>query len=287
MTSSLATLPRPAKPLLTIRPPGRWARLSLREVWLYRDLLLTFAQRDVKVRYKQTALGVIWVILQPLLAAAIFVFVFGLIAGMPSEGVPYIVFSYAGLLAWNAFNGTLTRASASVVDNARLVSKVYFPRLMLPLSTVGTTLVDFAVAGTLLVAMLAWYRINPGWPVLLIPFWITILLVGAIGLGLWTSALMVSYRDLQYALPPFLQLMLYASPVGYSASSLEKLSPKVRTIYFLNPLSSLIEGFRWSVLGTGSIHWGWVLYSVVFFGGVLSIGLVAFKRMERQFADVI
>ena len=278
---------RPAKPLLTIRPAARWAKLSLRELWLYRDLLYTFAQRDVKVRYKQTALGVIWVILQPLLASAIFLFVFGMIAKLPSENVPYLVFAYAGLLAWNAFNGTLTRASASVVENARLVSKVYFPRLMLPLSTTGTTLVDFAVAAGPLAVMLAWYRINPGWPVLLLPLWMAVLLAGAVGLGLWTSALMVRYRDLQYALPPFMQLMLYASPVGYSASQLDMLSSKVRTIYYLNPLSSLIEGFRWSALGTGSVHWGWVLYSAAVVVVVMFVGLVSFKRMERQFADVI
>jgi lipopolysaccharide transport system permease protein len=286
-TSLPPAFSRPSRPLLTIRPPGRWARLSLREVWLYRDLLYTFAQRDVKVRYKQTALGVIWVILQPLLAAAIFAFVFGRIANMSSERVPYLVFSYAGLLAWNAFNGTLTRASASVVDNARLVSKVYFPRLMLPLSTLGTTLVDFAVASVLLVVMLAWYRINPGWPLLLLPFWLAVLLAAAIGLGLWTSALMVRYRDMQYALPPFLQLMLYASPVAYSASYVEHLSAKFRVIYFLNPLSSLIEGFRWSVLGTGAMHWPWVAYSVAITFAVLFVGLFEFKRMERQFADVI
>ena len=139
----------------------------------------------------------------------------------------------------------------------------------------------------LLIVMLAWYRINPGWPLLLLPFWLAMLLAGAIGLGLWTSALMVRYRDLQYALPPFLQLMLYASPVAYSASYVEHLSAKLRVIYFLNPLSSLIEGFRWSMLGTGAMHWAWVGYSVAVTAVVLGLGLVEFKRMERQFADVI
>jgi homopolymeric O-antigen transport system permease protein len=278
---------RSQHPLQSIRPPGRWARLSLRELWLYRDLLFTFAQRDIKVRYKQTALGIIWVILQPLIAAAIFAFVFGRIANMSSGKAPYLVFSYIGLLAWNAFNGTLTRAGASVVENSRLVSKVYFPRLMLPLSTVGTTMVDFVVAALLLVVMLIHYRIAPGWQLLTLPFWLLLLVAAAVGLGLWTSALMVSYRDLQYALPPFLQLMLYASPVAYTAANLKDLPHKVQAFYFLNPLASLIEGFRWSILGEGLIRWGWVAYSAGVVIGVFAMGLVAFKRMERKFADVI
>jgi lipopolysaccharide transport system permease protein len=279
MTSTSAPIP-----FLSILPPRRWAPLSLRELWIYRELLYTLAERDIKVRYKQTLLGVLWVVLQPLLAAAIFAFVFGRIAKMSSDGVPFIVFSYAGLLGWNAFNSTLSRSSASVVENARLVSKVYFPRLMLPVSTLGTTLIDFAVSCGLLVIMMAVYRIVPSWPLLLLPVWLALLLAAAVGMGLYTSALMVTYRDLQYALPPFLQLMLYACPVAYSASSVPA---GLRKYYYINPLAGLLEAFRWSILGHGAIHWGGVAYDATFVIILLAGGLLAFKRMERKFADVL
>jgi lipopolysaccharide transport system permease protein len=278
------TSPPAQVPFLSILPPRRWAPLSLRELWIYRELLYTLAERDIKVRYKQTLLGVLWVVLQPLLAAAIFAFVFGRIAKMSSDGVPFIVFSYAGLLGWNAFNSTLSRSSASVVENARLVSKVYFPRLMLPLSTLGTTLIDFAVSCGLLVVMMAVYRIAPSWPLLLLPIWLGLLVAAAVGLGLYTSALMVTYRDLQYALPPFLQLMLYACPVAYSASSVPA---GLLKYYYLNPLAGLLEAFRWSILGRGAIHWAAVAYAAAFVLVLLAGGLLAFKRMERKFADVL
>ena len=275
--------PRP--PLLSILPPRAWAPLSLRELWLHRDLLRTLTERDIKVRYKQTILGIVWVVLQPLLAAVIFTFVFGRIARLSSDGVPFMVFAYTGLLGWNAFNGTLTRASASVVENSRLVSKVYFPRLMLPLSTVGTTLIDFFVGAALLLVMMLVYRIVPvGWPLLMLPVWLGLLLAAAMGLGLYTSALMVSYRDLQYALPPFLQLLLYACPIAYSASSVPR---RLLPLYYLNPLAALLEGFRWSILGRGTVHWGSVAYAVTVVLGLLGFGLLTFKRMERRFADVL
>jgi len=283
----LADLSQHSKPLLTLRPPRRWAPLSLAEVWHYRDLLLTLAQRDVKVRYKQTALGILWVVLQPLLAALIFAFVFGRIARMDSEGIhPYFVFAYAGLLGWNAFNSTLTRASSSIVESNRLVSKVYFPRLVLPLSTCLTTLIDFTVALVLLVMMMAFFHIAPHWPALLLPAWLALLILLAIGIGLYTSALMVSYRDLQYALPPFLQLLLYASPVAYSAAA-APVPHRLLRYYYLNPVAGLLEGFRWSVFGTTQVHWGAVAYSAGMVVVVFIFGAISFKRMERRFADVI
>ena len=272
------------KPLLRIRPPRGWAALSLGDLWTYRDLLFTLAERDIKVRYKQTALGVIWVVLQPLIGAAIFTFVFGRVARMSSDGVPYMVFSFAGLLGWNAFNSTLTRASASVVDNARMVSKIYFPRLILPLSTIGSASIDFAVSACVMIVMMFVYRIHPGWPLLLMPVYLLLLFMAAIGIGLYTSALMVSYRDLQYALPPFMQFLLYASPVAYAASSVPA---SLRSIYYLNPLAALLEGFRWSILGTGQPHAAALAYSVVAVFVVFLVGLLSFKSMERRFADVI
>jgi lipopolysaccharide transport system permease protein len=283
------SLPRPH---LTIRPPGRWSSLNLTEMWQYRDLFWTLAARDVKCRYRQTALGVIWVILQPLLGAAIFTIVFGRVARLDSDGLPYMVFTFAGLLGWNAFNSTLTKASASVLQNSQLVSKVFFPRLILPLSTILSTLIDFAVAAVVMGVMMAAYGVVPGWAagvvpvwaILLLPVWLVLLTMLAVGLGLYTSALMVSYRDTQYAIPVLLQFLLYASPVAYSVSVVPG---NLRWLYLLNPISGLLQAFRWSLLGKGEMEWGYVAYSAAAVVAVFAFGVLAFKRMERKFADII
>jgi len=271
-------------PWVVIEPRSGWSALNLISVWRYRDLLLTLANRDVKLRYKQTALGVVWVILQPLLAAGIFTFVFGTVARMPSDGLPYFVFSYAGLLAWHSFNSTLTRASASVVGNAQLVAKVFFPRLILPLSTVLATLIDFVVALVLMIILMVVYGITPGWGVLLMPLWLLLLIALAVGIGVYTSALTVKYRDLQYVLPVLLQMLLYGSPVAYSVAAVPE---RYRPLYFLNPLSGLLEAFRWSLLGRGQLDWGYVVYSATCVVVCVVGGAFAFKKMERAFADVI
>lgn len=273
-----------ATPLFTIRASPRWAALNLRELWQYRDLLLTLAERDVKLRYRQTALGVVWVILQPLLGALIFAFVFGRVANLSGGGVPYIVFAYAGLLGWNAFNSTLTKASSCIVGNAHLVSKVFFPRLILPLSTVLSTLIDFIVAMSVMVVLLTIYGITPGWGILLLPAWLSLLVLFAVGMGLYTSALMVSYRDLQYAIPVLVQFLLYASPVAYSVSEVPQ---TMRWAYSLNPLVGLLEAFRWSLLGVGQPQWSLVAYSSMAVLATFVLGAIAFKRMERKFSDVI
>ncbi len=271
-------------PHLVIRPSSGWAALDLKQIWLYRDLLMTLASRDVKLRYRQTALGIIWVILQPLMAAGIFSFVFGKVAKLPSEGVPYIVFSYAGLLAWNAFNSTLTRASSVLVANSGLISKVYFPRLVLPLSTVPSTLIDFGVALGMMAVLMVIYGIVPGIGILLVPLWLALILMIAVGFGLYTSALMVSYRDVQYVLPVVTQMLLYASPIAYAVSAVPE---NLRAYYFLNPLSGLLEAFRWSMIGRGELNWGYVAYSAIFAILVFIGGAFSFKKMERRFADVI
>jgi lipopolysaccharide transport system permease protein len=272
------------EPHLVIEPRSGWSALNLVEVWQYRDLLFTLAERDVKLRYKQTALGVMWVVLQPLLAAGIFAIVFGRIAKLPTDGMPYFVFSFAGLLGWNAFNSTLTKSSACIVQNRPLVSKVYFPRLVLPLSTILSTLIDFAVAMGLMVAMMAWYGVAAHWGIMLLPLWLVLLITLAVGIGLYTSALMVSYRDLQHVIPVLLQFLLYATPVAYSMSAVPE---RWRGFFLFNPLTSLLEGFRWSLLGRGQVHWGWVAYSVACVAVTFVGGAFAFKRMERRFADVI
>jgi lipopolysaccharide transport system permease protein len=286
-TSGEAVKTRP-KPYLSIRPSSGWQALDLKQIWLFRDLLITLAERDVKLRYRQTALGVIWVILQPLIAAGIFAFVFGRVAGLPSEGVPYIVFSYAGLLAWNAFSTTLTKTSTVLVQNSGLISKVYFPRLVLPLSTILSTLIDFAVALLMMIVLMVIYRITPGPQVLLMPLWLLLVVTMAVGVGLYTSALMVSYRDVQYILPVVTQFLLYGSPVAYSLSfALSKIPEKYHFLYLMNPLSGLMDAFRWSLLGRGTLPLGAVLYSAAFTLVCFVGGAFAFKKMERKFADVI
>lgn len=274
----------PEQPHLVIRASSGWAALNLKQIWLYRDLLMTLAGRDVKLRYRQTALGVVWVILQPLMAAGIFSFVFGKVAKLPSDGVPYIVFSYAGLLAWNAFNSTLTKASGVLVANSGLISKVYFPRLVLPLSTVPSTLIDFGVALGMMAVLMVIYGITPGIGILLIPLWLALILMIAVGFGLFTSALMVSYRDVQYVLPVVTQMLLYASPIAYAVSAVPE---NLRAYYFLNPLSGLLEAFRWSMIGRGELNWGYVAYSAAFAILIFIGGAFSFKKMERRFADVI
>jgi len=218
------------KPHLSIRPSSGWAALDLRETWQFRDLLFSLAGRDLKLRYKQTALGVIWVVLQPLMAAGVFSFVFGKVAQMPSDNVPYFVFSFAGLLGWNLFSNTVTKASGCLVGNQQLISKIFFPRLVLPLSTIPSTMVDFGVAAGMMLLLLFTYHITPHWGLLLMPIWIALLLALSLGMGLIASALSVSYRDVQYILPVAMQILLYASPIAYSLTEvLKRLTPRLRS----------------------------------------------------------
>jgi len=273
----------PRQPLLKIRPPRGWAAINLRELWQARDLLFTLANRDIKLRYRQTILGVVWVLLQPLLAAGIFTLVFGLIAKLPSGGLPYFVFSYAGMLGWGIFNNVLSKSSASLVGNAQLVAKAYFPRLLLPLSTVVSSLLDFAVTLVVMVVLMLIYRVPLTAAFVLLPLWVILIAALAIGTGLYAASLTVSYRDVQYLMPVVLQLLLYASAVGYAVPDEPH---KVKMLLLLNPITGLIEAFRWSVLGS-TPHWWAVIYSSVLAIVALAAGAVAFKRMERKFADVI
>lgn len=272
------------RPHLTIRPSKGWVALNGRELWEFRDLLLTLGSRDLKLRYKQTVLGVIWVVLQPLMAAGVFSFVFGQVAKLPSDGLPYFLFSYAGLLGWNLFNNTVTKAGASLTGNAQLISKVYFPRLILPLSAVPSVLVDFAAAAVMMAVAMAVYAVVPPVAVLLLPFWALTLILSALGLGLVVTSLSVSYRDVQYILPVFMQILLYASPVAYSVSAVPG---HLRWVYDLNPLSAPLEAFRASLLGTPMPGTASLTYSGVVSVLLFAVGAYAFKRMERKFADVI
>jgi lipopolysaccharide transport system permease protein len=273
-----------SKPFLTIERRTGWIPLDLPEIWRFRDLLLTLAGRDIRLRYRQTLIGVAWVLLQPLITAGIFSFVFGIIAHLPSQGVPYLLLSYTGTLAYNVFSNTLSKASACLVGNSHLVSKVYFPRIVLPLSTAVSSLLDFVVCLVVLPFLMAIYHVHFGWQALLLPCWIAFILMLALGLGLFGAALTVSYRDVQYILPVALQMVFFASPVGYAVTTVPH---RFLGLYFLNPLASLIEAFRWSCIKTGDLHVGYLAYSMAFSLVALLLGSVAFRRMERKFADVI
>jgi lipopolysaccharide transport system permease protein len=281
----LETAILPREPLVKIRPPHGWAALDLSSVWRFRDLLMALASRDVKLRYKQTALGVVWVVLQPLMAAGVFSFVFGKVAKMNTDGVPVFLFTFAGLLGWNLFNNTVSKSSACLVGNAQLISKIFFPRLVLPFSTIPSALLDFGVAAGMMVVLMFAYRVVPTPAILLSPVFIVLLLMLSAGIGLWSAALTVSYRDVQYLLPVFLNLLMYASPVAYSVRNQ---SAQIQFIYNLNPLAPILEGLRWSLLGaTHPPSPGSAVYATAFSIALLVVGAFVFKRMERKFADVI
>jgi lipopolysaccharide transport system permease protein len=281
-----------AKPLFVIRARRGWGALHLAELWRFRDLLLALSGRDLKLRYKQTVLGVVWVILQPLISAGILSFVFGSVAKLNTP-VPYFLLSFAGLLGWNLFSGSVTRASVSMTGNSALVSKVYFPRMLLPLSATSSAFVDFAVAGAMMAVLMLVHGVRPGPEILLLPVWIVLLLMLAIGIGLFAAGLTVSYRDVGYVLPVVVQSLLYASPVAYT---LDQVPAKFRLLYLVNPIAPLLEGFRWSLLGSvhgaaGGVLAAPPLWSVAY-GATTSVvffvmGVALFGRMERRFADVI
>ena len=287
MPVSSSTIPdadsRP-RPYQTLRPSRGWTALNLAEIWQFRDLLASLSGRDLKLRYKQTALGVVWVVLQPLLSAGVFSFVFGTVAKLPSGKVPYLVFSFAGLLGWTFFSNVLTKVSGCLVGNSQLISKVYFPRLVLPLSNVASSLVDLGVSTGMMLVLMVVYRIVPSLTLLYLPVCLLVLTAVGIGLGLWAAALTVSYRDIQYILPVFLNILLYASPVAYSVTAVPE---RLRWLYLLNPLTPPLEGIRASLLGTAFPDARMLAVAAVLGAMLLVAGLYAFKRMERSFADVI
>jgi lipopolysaccharide transport system permease protein len=271
-------------PRVRIRPAQGWSALRLGELWEFRDVLVMLAWRDIKLRYKQTALGVVWVVLQPVLAASIFALVFGRFAHLPSEGQFYLPFVFAGLLGWNLFAGVLQRAGNSLVLEAKLITKVYFPRLLIPCASAAAALVDFAVSLVIMAALLAWYKIWPGVSLLWLPAVTGCTLLFALGMSLWISALNVRYRDFMYALPFLIQVWMYASPVVYG---MELIPDKWRPWFVLNPIAGLIEGFRCALLGTTMTTGSWLLYAAAITAVVLVSGAFFFRRIEREFADTL
>jgi lipopolysaccharide transport system permease protein len=270
--------------LTEISQTGRSLRSDLREIWLYRDLLFLLTSRDVTLRYKQSTLGVAWAVLQPLILMATFSIVFGRFAKLPSDGYPYPLFVLCALLPWQYFSRSVSGSSSSLVSSASLVTKVYFPRLILPISKTLSGLVDLCVSFVLLGCALAWYRVMPGWQFVLLPVFVAIATVTALAVGLWLTALNVRYRDIGLIVPFLVQIWMYVSPIAYSMNLVPE---RWRWIYSLNPLVGVVEGFRWALLGKAPPDAGPMLVSMLMVVLLLVGGLAYFRRTERNFADVI
>lgn len=271
-------------PQVVIQPSKSLFHLDLRPIWQYRELLYFLIWRDVKVRYKQTVIGAAWALLQPLMTMMIFTVIFSNFAKIPSDGLPYPIFAYTALLPWAYFAQAISGSSTSLVSSAHLISKVYFPRLIVPISAAVAPMVNFAIAFVILLAMMAWYDTTPTWGVLALPFLLCLTLVTALAVALWLSALNVRYRDVGHVIPFLVQCWMYLSPVAYPVSLVPG---KWRLIYSLNPMAGVIEGFRWALLGKESPDFWAITVSTTVILVLLMGGIVYFKRMERTFADVI
>jgi len=270
--------------LFTVREPSRGLSLRLKELLEFHELIYFLTWRDLKVRYKQTALGVLWAILQPLLTMVVFTIFFGSLAKIPSDGVPYPIFSYAALLPWQLFANGVTNSSNSLVNNSNLITKVYFPRLIMPISSVAGGLVDFCVAFLVLIGMMFYYGITPTLAILTLPIFILFAITTTFSVSLWLSALNVKYRDIRYTIPFLTQFWLFLTPIAYPSSLVPE---KWRFIYGLNPMAGVVEGFRWALLGKSNQDWYMICASVIIIIVLLIGGLIYFRRMERTFADII
>ncbi|HEX67889.1 MAG TPA: ABC transporter permease [bacterium] len=269
---------------LTIIRPPRGISLNLKELWEYRELLYFLIWRDIKVRYKQTLLGAGWAILQPFLSMVVFSIFFGKLAKIPTEGIPYPIFAYTALVPWNYFAHALNHGSLSLVEYQRIITKVYFPRILVPLASVLSGLLDFFIAFLVLIGMMFYYHTPPTLATLTFPFFLGIAIITAFGISLWLSALNVEYRDVRYALPFFTQFMLFLSPVVYSSTLVPE---KFQSLYGLNPMSGVIEGFRWALLGKAFPSPYLMVSSIGISLFLLFTGLLYFQRMERTIADIV
>ena len=273
-----------ALPTLLIEPGRGWAPLKLRDLWEYRDLLYFLTWRDIKVRYKQTALGAAWAIIQPLFTMLVFSLFFGGLAKVPSDGIPYSIFAYAALVPWIFFANGLSQSSNSLVGSAQLITKIYFPRLVIPISTVISGVVDFALAFLVLLVMMLYYGVVPTVNALWLPFFLLLALVASLGVGLWLSALNVEYRDVRYVVPFITQFWMFVTPIAYPSSLL---SEPWRTLYGLNPMAGVVEGFRWALLGANTGPGPMIAVSSAASLMILISGAFYFKWMERNLADVV
>jgi len=271
-------------PVFIIRPSKGLVALNLRELWQYRELLYILIWRDIKVRYKQTAVGAAWAVIQPFFAMVVFSLIFGRLAKIPSEGLPYPIFAYSALLPWQFFAKALTEASTSLVVNERVITKVYFPRLLVPTAVVLAGLLDFGIAFLILLGMMVFYGITPSWFILFVPLFLLLAIITALGVSFWLSALDVEYRDVRYTLPFLTQLWFFATPVVYPSTIVP---PSWRALYGLNPMVGVIEGFRWALLGSAPPDPRMLLVSSLLASLLFMSGLIYFRRMERTLADRI
>jgi lipopolysaccharide transport system permease protein len=271
-------------PSLLITPPNRWIPLQLAELWEYRELLYFLVWRDIKVRYKQTALGAAWAVMQPLFMMLVFSLFFGRLAKVPSDGIPYPVFTFCALIPWQLFANALTESSNSLIGNQNLITKVYFARLVIPIAAVLSGLVDFLIAFGILIAMMLFYGIIPGPAILTLPGFILLAVLTALAVGLWLSALNVQYRDVRYTMNFLVQFWLFATPVAYPSSIVPE---SWRPVYGLNPMAGVVEGFRWALLGKSSPPSAMLFVSVLVVLVLLVGGLYYFRRMEQEFADIV
>lgn len=273
-----------AIPEILIRPTEGMLPLHLREIWRYRELFLFLAWRDIKVRYKQTFLGAAWAVIQPFFTMVVFSLFFGRLAKVPSDGIPYPIFSFCALVPWTLFAFTLTQSTNSLVTERGLITKVYFPRLIVPLASILAGLVDFAISFVVLLAMMLYYGIAPTTKVFFVPLFLVFMLLTAFSIGIWMSALNVRYRDIRYTIPFLTQFWLFASPVAYSSSLLPE---EWRWAYGLNPMAGVIEGFRWALLGSELAVGGMMAVSATLVCCLFVLGLYYFRRVERTFADIV
>ena len=283
---SLSSTTAIAQERVLILEPGRAEKNYWRDLWHYRELFLILAWRDISVRYKQTIIGVAWAIIRPFLTMVVFSVVFGRLANLPSDGdAPYPLLVFAAMLPWSLFSSSLGEASNSLIGNANLISKVYFPRLIIPAATIVTAFVDFLISFVILLGLMVYYRYAPGWTMLLLPLFLLLALLASLGPGLWITALNVKYRDFRYVIPFIVQFGLYVSPVGFSSSVIPD---RWRLLYSLNPMVSVIDGFRWCILGGDSaIYWPGFALSLVVVAFFLWLGISRFRKMEKTFADLI
>jgi lipopolysaccharide transport system permease protein len=270
--------------VIRIEPSRAWLSINLQELWVYRELVYFLVWRDVKVRYKQTVIGIGWTILQPFMTMVIFTVIFGNFAKVPSDGLPYPVFAYTGLLPWDLFANALNRCTASLVSSANLITKVYFPRLIVPASAVISGVMDFAIAFVFLLGIMLWFHVVPTWDAIALPIFLLLALMTALAVGLWLSALNVRYRDVGHAVPFLIQIWMFLSPVAYPVSLVPE---RWRLLYSLNPMVGVIEGFRWVLVGKESPDFKLIAASTVAVVILLLAGLIYFKRIERTFADVV
>lgn len=278
------TLKRPRVPTVIIEPPRRWAPLRLKDLWAYRELFLSLAWRDLKVRYKQTELGAAWAVIQPFMMMVVFSIFFSRVGKLPSSGVPYAVSTYAALLPWTYFANSITQSGNSLISDANLITKVYFPRLIIPMASVIAYLVDLGIAFILLVAIMLFYSVAPTVALLALPLFVVLATGAALGTGLWLSALNVEYRDIRYVIPFVTQFWLFLSPVAYPSTLVPA---KWRALYALNPMVGVIEGFRWAIIGKIPFPGTELLVSGIVVVVLVVSGLFYFRRMEKTFADVV